>query len=158
MVNSVGLSNVSFGQVPQATANARQYMSAPYQNAAADTVEIAGKKKSKAGKAAIGIVAGLAVAGAALYGLFKTGKLTKVENASKWTEKLQNLAYKGGEGIDKGVNKVMDWGKGLIDKVKNGKKNPKTDSLSDLAKSETIHVDGVITADTIKDIVTGNLK
>ena len=124
MVNSVGLSNVSFGHVPQATANARQYMSAPYQNtAAADTVEIAGKKKSKAGKAAIGVVAGLAVAGAALYGLFKTGKLTKVENASKWTEKLQNIAYKGGEGIDKGVTKVMDWGKDLIAKVKNGKKD-----------------------------------
>ena len=122
MVNSVGFSNVSFGQVPQATANARQYMSAPYQNAAAvDTVEIAGKKKSKAGKTAIGIVAGLAVAGAALYGLFKTGKLTKVENASKWTEKLQNLAYKGGEGIDKGVTKVINFGKDLIDKVKSNK-------------------------------------
>jgi len=128
MVNSVGFSNVSFGQVPQATANARQYMAAPYQNAAAtDTVEIAGKKKSKAGKAAIGIIAGLAVAGAALYGLFKTGKLTKVENASKWTEKLQNLAYKGGEGIDKGVTKVTEWGKGLIDKIKS-KSNAKTEA------------------------------
>ena len=151
MVNSVGLSNVSVGQVPQATANARQYMSAPYQNAAAtDTVEIASKKKSKAGKTAIGIVAGLAVAGAALYGLFKTGKLTKVDNASKWTEKLQNLAYKGGESIDKGVKAVTEWGKGLIDKVKSGKKNS--------IPTETIHVDGVITEDTIKDIITGDLK
>ena len=69
MVNSVGLSNVSFGAVPQATANARQYMQAPSNFTGApetDTVEITGKKKSSAvKKGIIGTIAGVAIAAAA---------------------------------------------------------------------------------------------
>ena len=129
MVNSVGFSNVSFGQVPQATANARQYMSAPYQNAAAtDTVEIAGKKKtSTTTKVLIGTAITALAAVGTLYGLFKTGKLKKVENATKFIDKAQNLAYKGGEKLDKGVTKAIEWGKGLFDKVKSNK-NTKTEA------------------------------
>ena len=109
MVNSIGLSNVSFGAVPQATTNAREYMQAPSNFTSAhetDTVEVAGKKKSNAvKKGIIGIIAGVAIAAAALYAGVKTGKLTKVENASKWTDKLQNLAFEGGSYVKKGV----DW-------------------------------------------------
>ena len=119
MVNSVGYSNVSFGHNPQATTNARPYMSAPYQNAGipTDTVEI-GTAKKKGGKKALGILATVALAGAALYGLFKTGKLKSIENPTKITEKLQNIAYKGGEGIDKGVKFCTEKGKSLIEWVK----------------------------------------
>ncbi len=106
---TIGLSNVSFGAIPQATTNARQYMQAPsnFTGASeADTVEITGKKKSSnAKKGIIGTIAGVAIAAAALYTGVKTGKLTKVENASKWTDKLQNLAFEGGSYVKKGV----DW-------------------------------------------------
>ena len=120
MVNSIGLSNVSFGAVPQATANARQYMQAPSNFTGApetDTVEITGKKKSSAvKKGIIGTIAGVAIAAAALYAGVKTGKLTKVENASKWTEKLQNLAFEGGSYVKKGVDYVTAKGKDLYEK------------------------------------------
>lgn len=120
MVSSIGnYSNVSFGNIG-ATTNAAPYIAAPYQHAAVpvDTVEIAGKKKGNAGKAALGIVGTVLVAGAALYGLFKTGKLKHVEGATKWTEKLGNLAYKGGESIDKGVKVATEKGKPILEKVK----------------------------------------
>lgn len=126
MVNSIGLSNVSFGAVPQATANAREYMQAPSNfTGAADTVEIAGKKKaSTAKKGIIGTIAGVAVAAAALYAGVKTGKLTKVENASKWTEKLQNLAFEGGSYVKKGVDWVIGKGKNLLSKANKGEMKP----------------------------------
>lgn len=123
MVNSIGLSNVSFGAVPQATANAREYMQAPsnFTGAPADTVEIAGKKKGSAvKKGIIGTIAGVVVAAAALYAGVKTGKLTKVENASKWTEKLQNLAFDGGNYVKKGVDFIAEKGKDLLGKLKKG--------------------------------------
>ena len=126
MVSSIGYSN-GYAQGTQ-FAPQRQTQIPPYALSFAGTpqVEEESPKKSNKGKVALGILAGVAVAGAALYGLFKTGKLTKVENASKWTEKLQNLAYKGGEGIDKGVTKITEWGKGLIDKYKSGKSDTAT--------------------------------
>ena len=128
MVNSIGLSNVSFGAVPQATANARQYMQAPSNFTgvpAADTVEITGKKKSSAAKKGIiGTIAGVAIAAAALYAGVKTGKLTKVENASKWTEKLQNLAFEGGSYVKKGVDWVIGKGKNLLSKTNKGEMKP----------------------------------
>ena len=127
MVNSIGYSNVSFGAVPQATANARQYMQTPsnFTGAQADSVEIAGKKKgSVAKKGIIGTIAGLAVAAAALYAGVKTGKLTKVENASKWTEKLQNLAFEGGSYVKKGVDWVIGKGKNLLSKTNKGEMKP----------------------------------
>lgn len=124
MVNSIGLSNVSFGAVPQATANARQYMQAPSNFTGApatDTVEVAGKKKGGAAKKGIiGTIAGVVIAAAALYAGVKTGKLTKVENASKWTEKLQNLAFEGGNYVKKGVDFIAEKGKDLLGKLKKG--------------------------------------
>lgn len=126
MVNSIGLSNVSFGAIPQATANAREYMQAPSNfTGTADTVEIAGKKKgSAAKKGIIGTIAGVAIAAAALYAGVKTGKLTKVENASKWTEKLQNLAFEGGSYVKKGVDWVIGKGKNLLSKADKGEMKP----------------------------------
>lgn len=126
MVNSIGLSNVSFGAIPQATANAREYMQAPSNfTGATDTVEIAGKKKSSvAKKGIIGTIAGVAIAAAALYAGVKTGKLTKVENASKWTEKLQNLAFEGGSYVKKGVDWVIGKGKNLLSKTNKGEMKP----------------------------------
>jgi len=128
MVSGIN-ANVGFqGGINTAT-NARPYMNQPYQysaapQAAADTVEIAGKKKgSAAKKGIIGTVVGLAVAAAALYAGVKSGKLTEVANATKWTEKLQNLAFKGGKGVEAGVDYVtkkggdlIDWAKGKLGK------------------------------------------
>lgn len=129
MVNSIGLSNVSFGAVPQATANAREYMQAPsnFTGTPADTIEIAGKKKGGAvKKGIIGTVVGAAIAAIALYGGVKTGKLTKVENASKWTEKLQNLAFEGGNYVKKGVDFITKKSEDLLSKFKknNGEMKP----------------------------------
>ena len=123
MVNSVGFSNVSFGARPQATENARQYMQTPsnFTRVEADTVEVAGKKKGGAvKKGIIGTLVGVAVAAAALYAGVKSGKLTKVENASKWTEKLQNLAFEGGNYVKKGVDFIAS----KLPKAKNGEMKP----------------------------------
>lgn len=123
MVSGIN-ANVGFqGGINTAT-NARPYMNQPYQYTAApqvsaDTVEIAGKKKGSAvKKGIIGTVVGLAVAAAALYAGVKSGKLTEVANATKWTEKLQNLAFKGGKGVEKGVEYVATKGKDAIEWAK----------------------------------------
>ena len=127
MVSGIN-ANVGFqGGINTAT-NARPYMAQPYQYAGApvaDTVEIAGKKKSGAKKGIIGAIVGVAVAAAALYAGVKSGKLTEVANATKWTEKLQNLAFKGGKGVEKGVEYVSTKGKDAIEWAKNkiGKKD-----------------------------------
>lgn len=117
MVSSVGLTG-SYVQNPQYAQ--RQAYLPPQAVSFAGTPQTEGEpeKKSGIGKKILGVAAAIGIAGAALYGLFKTGKLTKVENATKWTEKLQNLAYKGGEGIDKVVTKAIDWGKGFFNSDK----------------------------------------
>ena len=119
--------NVGFQGINTAT-NAAPYMAAPYQytaqQPAGDVVEIAGKKKSStAKKGIIGTLVGVAVAAAALYAGVKSGKLTEVANATKWTDKLQNLAFKGGSYVDQGVKYVtqkggdlVNWAKGKLGK------------------------------------------
>ena len=54
----------------------------------------------------------------------KSGKLTEVANPTKWTEKLQNYAFKGGKGVETGVEYVATKGKAIVDwfKEKIGKK------------------------------------
>lgn len=86
---------------------------------AADSVEITGKKKSGAKKAIFGTLATVAVAAATLFGLVKTGKLTKVENPSKWTEKLQNVAFNAGDWLVKGYEsaKKTDFAQKAKDKL-----------------------------------------
>lgn len=121
MVSGIN-ANVGFqGGINTAT-NARPYMAQQYQYAGAptaDTVEIAGKKKgSVAKKGIIGTIVGVAVAAAALYAGVKSGKLTEVANPTKWTEKLQNLAFKGGKGVETGVEYVATKGKDVIDWAK----------------------------------------
>ena len=86
--------------------------------------ETSKKKSSAVKKGIIGTIAGLAVAAAALYAGVKTGKLTKVENASKWTEKLQNLAFEGGSYVKKGVDWVIGKGKNLLSKTNKGEMKP----------------------------------
>lgn len=115
--------NVGFqGGINTAT-NAAPYMAAPYQytaqQPAGDVVEIAGKKKtSTAKKGIIGTLVGVAVAAAALYAGVKSGKLTEVANATKWTDKLQNLAFKGGSYVDQGVKYVTKKGGDLVNWAK----------------------------------------
>ena len=134
--------NVGFqGGINTAT-NARPYMNQPYQytatpQVAADTVEIAGKKKGSAvKKGIIGTVIGLAVAAAALYAGTKSGKITEVANATKWTEKLQNLAFKGGKGVEAGVEYVTKKGGDLVDWIKDkfSKKAPENAGATVLAE------------------------
>ena len=95
---------------------AQQFQQTVNTQVAPDTAEFSGKKKSSAvKKGIIGTVVGLAVAAAALYAGVKSGKLTEVANATKWTEKLQNLAFKGGKGVEAGVKYVTTKGKDVID-------------------------------------------
>ena len=141
MVSGIN-ANVGFqGGINTAT-NARPYMNQPYQytvapQVAADTVEIAGKKKGSAvKKGIIGTVIGLAVAAAALYAGTKSGKITGVANATKWTEKLQNLAFKGGKGVEAGVEYVTKKGGDLVDWIKDkfSKKAPENAGATVLAE------------------------
>ena len=99
---------------------------------APDTVELSGKKSGTAKKsifAAIGTA--IVAAGALFYGV-KSGKLAKVDNPTKWTQKLQNLAFNAGDKLVQGYDKVkntdlatkgkdmltkgLDWVKGLFGK------------------------------------------
>ena len=141
MVSGIN-ANVGFqGGINTAT-NARPYMNQPYQytvspQVAADTVEIAGKKKGSAvKKGIIDTVIGLAVAAAALYAGTKSGKITEVANATKWTEKLQNLAFKGGKGVEAGVEYVTKKGGDLVDWIKDkfSKKAPENAGATVLAE------------------------
>ena len=124
--------NVNFQGGVNAGANA-QYAGAQYQYAqgpAADTVEIAGKK-GKAKKAIFGTLAAALVAAGTLFGLVKTGKLTKPADTSKWTGKLQDYAYRAGSKLNEYYGKAAEstagkWIKeNLVDRVKGwfGKKS-----------------------------------
>lgn len=126
-----GISNVGFqGGINTAT-NAAPYMAAQYQytvQPAGDQVVLSGKaKKSGAKKGILATIGTALVAAAALYAGVKTGKLKEVANPTKWTDKLQNVACKGGNYVAKGVDycknskvgtTVADWGTKAVDWVK----------------------------------------
>ena len=129
MISGVN-ANVAFqgGVAPKA----QQFQQAVNTQVAPDTAEFSGKKKSSAvKKGIIGTVVGLAVAAAALYAGVKSGKLTEVANATKWTEKLQNLAFKGGKGVEAGVKYVTTKGKDVIDWCK--EKMPSKERVKEVA-------------------------
>ena len=129
MISGVN-ANVAFkgGVAPKA----QQFQQAVNTQVAPDTAEFSGKKKSSAvKKGIIGTVVGLAVAAAALYAGVKSGKLTEVANATKWTEKLQNLAFKGGKGVEAGVKYVATKGKDVIDWCK--EKMPSKERVKEVA-------------------------
>ena len=129
MISGVN-ANVAFqgGVAPKA----QQFQQAVNTQVAPDSVDITGKKKSsKVKKGIIGTVVGLAVAAAALYAGVKSGKLTEVANATKWTEKLQNLAFKGGSYVDQGVKYVATKGKDVIDWFK--EKMPSKEKVKEVA-------------------------
>ena len=133
MISAVN-SNVAFqGAVVQ---NGQQYRQPVNNQVVPDTAEFAGKKKSsKAKKGIIGTIIGVAVAAAALYAGVKSGKLTEVKNASKWTEKLQNLAFKGGSYIDQGVKYVSKKGADVVDWCKD--KMPSKNKVKETASAVT---------------------
>lgn len=129
MISAVN-ANVAFqgGVAPKA----QQYQQGVNTQVAPDAAEFAGKKKGSAvNKGIIGTVVGLAVTAAALYAGVKSGKLTEVANATKWTEKLQNLAFKGGKGVEKGVEYVATKGKDVIDWCK--EKMPSKEKVKEVA-------------------------
>lgn len=129
MISGVN-ANVAFqgGVAPKA----QQFQQAVNTQVAPDTAEFSGKKKNNAvKKGIIGTVVGLAVAAAALYAGVKSGKLTEVANATKWTEKLQNLAFKGGKGVEAGVKYVTTKGKDVIDWCK--EKMPSKEKVKEVA-------------------------
>ena len=129
MISGVN-ANVAFqgGVAPKV----QQFQQAVNTQVAPDTAEFSGKKKSSAvKKGIIGTVVGLAVAAAALYAGVKSGKLTEVANATKWTEKLQNLAFKGGKGVEAGVKYVTTKGKDVIDWCK--EKMPSKEKVKEVA-------------------------
>ena len=129
MISGVN-ANVAFqgGVAPKA----QQFQQAVNTQVTPDTAEFSGKKKSSAvKKGIIGTVVGLAVAAAALYAGVKSGKLTEVANATKWTEKLQNLAFKGGKGVEAGVKYVTTKGKDVIDWCK--EKMPSKEKVKEVA-------------------------
>ena len=134
MISGVN-ANVAFqgGVAPKA----QQFQQAVNTQVAPDTAEFSGKKKNSAvKKGIIGTVVGLAVAAAALYAGVKSGKLTEVANATKWTEKLQNLAFKGGKGVEAGVEYVTKKGGDLVDWIKDkfSKKAPENAGATVLAE------------------------
>ena len=111
MVSSVGFSQAQYSVAPQGMFNGNMCASATPEYTTSlngDTVELSSKKKSgsKVKKGIIGTLVGLAAATTLLYAGVKSGKLTKIDNASKWTEKLQNLAFEGGSYVKKGVEYV----------------------------------------------------
>ena len=129
MISGVN-ANVAFkgGVAPKA----QQFQQAVNTQVAPDTAEFSGKKKGSAvKKGIIGTVVGLAVAAAALYAGVKSGKLTEVANATKWTEKLQNLAFKGGKGVEAGVKYVATKSKDVIDWCK--EKMPSKERVKEVA-------------------------
>ena len=133
MISGVN-ANVAFqgGVAPKA----QQFQQAVNTQVAPDTAEFSGKKKGSAvKKGIIGTVVGLAVAAAALYAGVKSGKLTEVANATKWTEKLQNLAFKGGKGVEEGVKYVTTKGKDVIDWCK--EKMPSKEKVKEVAENVT---------------------
>ena len=133
MISGVN-ANVAFqgGVAPKA----QQFQQAVNTQVAPDTAEFSGKKKSSAvKKGIIGTVVGFAVAAAALYAGVKSGKLTEVANATKWTEKLQNLAFKGGKGVEAGVKYVTTKGKDVIDWCK--EKMPSKEKVKEVAENVT---------------------
>ena len=133
MISGVN-ANVAFqgGVAPKA----QQFQQTVNTQVAPDTAEFSGKKKSSAvKKGIIGTVVGLAVAAAALYAGVKSGKLTEVANATKWTEKLQNLAFKGGKGVEAGVKYVTTKGKDVIDWCK--EKMPSKEKVKEVAENVT---------------------
>ena len=134
MISGVN-ANVAFkgGVAPKA----QQFQQAVNTQVAPDTAEFSGKKKGSAvKKGIIGTVVGLAVAAAALYAGVKSGKLTEVANATKWTEKLQNLAFKGGKGVEAGVEYVTKKGGDFVDWIKDkfSKKAPENAGVTVLAE------------------------
>ncbi len=129
MISGVN-ANVAFqgGVVPKAP----QYQQTVNTQVTPDSAEFTAKKKGSAvKKGIIGTVVGLAVAAAALYAGVKSGKLTEVANATKWTEKLQNLAFKGGKGVESGVKYVTTKGKDVIDWFK--EKMPSKEKVKEVA-------------------------
>lgn len=98
---------------------------------APDSVEISGKK-SGAKKGILAAIGTAIVAAGALFWGVKSGKLTKIENPTKWTQKLQNFAFNAGDKLVQGYDKVknteifskgknlvtkgIDWVKGLFGK------------------------------------------
>ena len=129
MISGVN-ANVAFqgGVAPKV----QQFQQTVNTQVAPDTAEFSGKKKSSAvKKGIIGTVVGLAVAAAALYAGVKSGKLTEVANATKWTEKLQNLAFKGGKGVEASVKYVTTKGKDVIDWCK--EKMPSKEKVEEVA-------------------------
>ncbi len=83
------------------------------------------KKKSSAVKK--GIIAGLVTAAAtaiALYAGVKTGVLKEVKDPKTFTDKLKNLAFKGGDTIDKGITGLTTWTKTKLGKKADGEMKP----------------------------------
>lgn len=76
------------------------------------------KKSNSLKKGFILGLVGAAVTTIALYAGVKTGILKKVDDPKTFTDKLKNLAFKGGDSIDKGVTALTTWAKDKIDNIK----------------------------------------
>lgn len=107
-------------QYPLYQSKAVSFQGAP-QPAAEDETK---KKSSAVKKGIIGTIVGVVVAAAALYVGVKTGVLKKVDDPKTFTDKLKNLAFKGGDSIDKGVTALSTWTKSKLGKAKDGEMKP----------------------------------
>ena len=128
MISGIQQQDVNFGALAGG-GQRRQVAYVP--QGGADTVELSAKK-AKVKKGILATLGTVLVAGAALFGLVKTGKLTKVENPTNFLGKMQNVAYGAGEKVVGLVDKcaetkvgqwckekgssVVDWVKGLFGK------------------------------------------
>ena len=105
-------------QYPAVQGYSYQPQTVNFQGIPQQTEEEPKKKSSAVKKGIIGTIAGVAIAAAALYAGVKTGVLKKVEDPKTFTDKLKNLAFKGGDTIDKGVTALTTWTKDKISNIK----------------------------------------
>ena len=154
MVASIGYTN-GYAQCPQ-YAQRQAYMPQQTVSFAGNTQptgENENKKKNTLKKGIIAGIVGVAAAAVALYAGVKTGVLKKVDNPTTVTDKLKNLAFKGGDAVDKGVTGITNWAKDKLSKTKGG--NTKTSAESSIPNIKVNFTEGVVGEEEIRELMAG---
>ena len=95
-----------------------------------DKFEKTEKKKNTGLKAVLCTIAGLVVIAGGLGYLVKSGKLPRVEKAEGILDKVKNIGFTIGDHVNKGVDKGIEFVKGLWSKIRGNK----ADTAPDVAQ------------------------